>query len=195
MDQRIERGEQTRKRLVSVASKLFGEHGYEATPIELVLERAAISKGALYHHFGNKRQLYEAVLEAIEADLARATVEAAGKATDPVEGLRAGSRAFLSLVGDPAIGRIVLTDAPTVLGWARWREIDERHAFGVLKAAVAVTPATKRLSQDELDALAHVLLAALIELAMIVARSDSPSEAQDIAQTIMDELLNRLLGS
>ena len=195
MDQRIERGEQTRKRLLSVASKLFAEHGYEATPIELVLEQAAISKGALYHHFANKRELYEAVLELTETDLARATVQAARSATDPVEALRAGTDAFLRLASDPVIGRIVLTDAPAVLGWARWREIDERHAFGVLKTAVAATPAAKRLTQDELDALAHVLLAALLELAMIVARSDTPRDAQRTAQTVMDELLNRLLRS
>jgi AcrR family transcriptional regulator len=195
MDRRIERGEQTRKRLLSAASKLFAEHGYEATPIELVLEQAAVSKGALYHHFANKRELYEAVLEAIETDLARATVQAARDATDPVEALRAGTRAFLSLAGDPAIGRIVLTDAPNVLGWARWREIDERHAFGVLKGAVSATAAAERLTQDEQDALAHVLLAALLELAMIVARSDTPRDAQNVAQAVMDELLNRLLRS
>jgi AcrR family transcriptional regulator len=195
MDRRIERGQQTRKQLLSVAGKLFAEHGYEATPIELVLDRAGISKGALYHHFANKRELYEAVLEATETDLARATMLAARNVTDPIEALRAGTRAFLRLAADPAIGRIVLTDAPTVLGWARWREIDERHAFGILKRAVAGTPVAKRITQDEQDALAHVLLAALIELAMIVARSDTPRAAQGTAQTVMDELLTRLLQS
>ncbi len=194
MDQRIERGQQTRKRLLSVATRLFAEHGYEETPIELVLEQAAVSKGALYHHFANKRELFEAVLEETEACLARATALAARGASDPLEALRTGSAAFLRLAVDPTIARIVLTDAPNVLGWARWREIDERHAFGQLKRGVAATPGGQRLADEEQDALAHVLLAALLELAMIVARSEKPRTAKRNAQAVLDELLERLLG-
>jgi AcrR family transcriptional regulator len=194
MDRRIERGEQTRKRLLSAATSLFAERGYEDTSIDLVLAQAEISKGALYHHYANKHELFEAVLEEAEVRLARATVRAARGSSGPLEALRAGSRAFLRLAGDREIARIVLTDAPTVLGWERWREIDERHAFGILKRGVAATPAAQRLGQDEQDALAHVLLAALIELATIIARAHKPRAAQRSAQTVLDDLLARLLS-
>lgn len=95
---------------------LFAERGYEQTTIETVLERADISKGALYHHFEDKRDLYEAVLEDTEARLARTTIRAARGVSDPLEALRAGCHAFLGLARDPLIGRIVLTEAPPVLG-------------------------------------------------------------------------------
>jgi AcrR family transcriptional regulator len=193
MDRRIERGESTRKRLLVVAGELFTERGYEDTPLELVIDRAAISKGALYHHFANKRELYEAVLEDAEARLANAIVLAARGEHDPVEALHAGGRALLRQARDPAIARIVLTDAPAVLGWERWREIDERHSFGILKAGLARTPAAKRLTPRALDTLAHVLLAALIELAMLVARAKKPRAAQRDAQIVLAELLDRLL--
>jgi AcrR family transcriptional regulator len=193
MDGRIERGQATRRRLLAVASELFAERGYEGTAIETVLERADLSKGSLYHHFANKRDLYEAVLEETEARLARSTVLAARGAGDPAEGLRAGCKAFLRLARDPAISRIVLRDAPTVVGWARWREIDERHAFGILRRGVAATPAAERLSRERQDVLAHVLLASLIELAMIIASSETPRAAQSSAQAVLDELIDRLL--
>jgi AcrR family transcriptional regulator len=194
MNRRIERGQATRGQLVSVAGALFAERGFQDTTIELVVDRAGVSKGALYHHFADKRELYEAVLEDVEARLARATVLAARGAKDPLEALRLGCTAFLRLARDPLIRRIVLTDAPNVLGWARWREIDERHSFGILKRGVAGTPAGKRLTPDARDAMAHVLLAAIIELGMIVAGSERPRAAQRNAQSVLDELLDRLLA-
>jgi AcrR family transcriptional regulator len=194
MDRRIEQGQATRRLLLSVAGELFVERGYEETSIELVLDSAKISRGALYHHFEGKRDLYEAVLENVEARLATACLRAARASTDPLDALKAGCRAFLTLARDPQIKRIVLTDAPTVLGWQRWREIDERHAFGILKQGLAATPAAKRLAPGTQDTLAHILLASLIELATLIARSKSPRAVQHSAETALDELLASLLG-
>lgn len=194
MDRRIEHGQATRQQLLATAKTLFVERGYEATSIELVLEHARISRGALYYHFQNKRDLYEAVLEQVEARLAQGTLAAAAGVEDPLDALKAGCGAFLALVRDPEIQRVVLTDAPAVLGWHRWREIDERHAFGILKLGLAATPAAKRLSAGSLGMLAHVLLATLLELGMLIVRSEKPRDAECDAQTTLDELLDRLLG-
>jgi AcrR family transcriptional regulator len=194
VNRRVEQGLQTRRTLLDVARELFVERGYEDTSIELVLERAAISRGALYHHFESKRNLYEAVLEDIEARLADGVLEAASRVEDPLAAMKAGCAAFLRMACEPDIKRIVLTDAPTVVGWERWREIDERHAFGILKLGLASTPAAARLTDAANNALAHVLLASLLELGMLVARSSKPRAARRNAQAVLDDLLDRLLA-
>lgn len=194
MNRRVEQGQATRRALLDVACELFVERGYEATSIELVLERAAISRGALYHHFQSKRELYEAVLEDVEARLAAGVLKAVAGITDPLAAVKAGCGAFLRMAREPDVKRIVLTDAPTVVGWARWREIDERHAFGMLKLGLAATPVARGLTESEQDTLAHVMLAALLELGMIVSRAEKPRSAYASAQATLDAILERLLG-
>jgi AcrR family transcriptional regulator len=192
-DRRVQQGEATRAQLLAAARDLFVAQGYEQTSIEQVLERAQISRGALYHHYRTKRELYEAVLEQAETRLADATLRAAGTATNPLDALKAGCHAFLAIADEPDIRRIVLTDAPAVVGWERWREIDERHAFGLLKAGLAATPAGARLPERTRETLAHILLATLLELGMLIARAERPRQAQEDAHAALDELLKRLL--
>jgi AcrR family transcriptional regulator len=193
VNRKIEQGQATRRALVDVARGLFVERGYEDTSIELVLEGAAVSRGALYHHFASKRDLYEAVLEDVEARLADGVMRAAVGIEDPLAAMKAGCGAFLSMAREPDVKRIVLTDAPAVVGWERWREIDERHAFGILKLSLANTPAAARLTEPAGDTLAHVLLASLLEMGMLVARSEEPRTAQRNAQAVVDEIIERLL--
>jgi AcrR family transcriptional regulator len=190
----IERGRSTRTQLLEVATELFAERGFENTPVELVLERAGVSKGSLYHHFASKEALFEAVLDAVEARVARATLEASAGTEDPIEGLRAACRAWLALASDPVVRQIVLLDAPAVLDWRKWREIDERHAFGLLKRAVEATPAGKG-DRVPAEVLAHVLLASIIEIAMLIARSDTPRKALTSGERALDRLLAGMLGS
>jgi AcrR family transcriptional regulator len=192
VDRRIERGQATREGLVSVATELFTERGYAGTAIEPVLQRARVSRGSLYHHFPGKDALFEAVLESQEARVAEATVAAARGIDDPLAALRAGCHAWLELARDPQVRQIVLIDAPSVVGWQKWREIDERHAFGILKQAVGAAGGERSAASPEM--VAHVLLAALIELAMLVARAAKPRAALKDSHAAIDELLDRLLG-
>ena len=122
MNKRVERGQDTRLRMVSVATRLFGQLGYEATSVEAVLHDSGVSRGALYHHFSSKESLFEAVLEAIEAEIAAATIAASRDVADPVEALRVGCDTFLALAQTARVRQIVLIDAPGVLGWHRWRD-------------------------------------------------------------------------
>jgi AcrR family transcriptional regulator len=193
-NRRVEQGQETRRQLLDVARALFLERGYDATSIELVLDRASISRGALYHHFQSKQELFEAVLEDVEGRLAKGTLAATIGVTDPVAMVKAGCRAFLRMARDPDIKRIVLTDAPAVVGWERWREIDERHAFGILKLGIAGTPAGTQMPIAAQETLAHVLLASLLELGMLIARSDKPRATQKTAEEVLDKLLDRLLA-
>jgi AcrR family transcriptional regulator len=188
-----ERARSTRAHLLTVATELFSARGFAGTSVELVLERSGCSKGSLYHHFESKEALFESVLEEMEARVATELVTAAGDARDPIEALRASCKAWLRLARDPAVRQVVLLDAPAVMGWDRWREIDDRHAFGILKAAVAATPACTDGGQSA-EVLSHVLLAAVIEMAMLIARSETPGEALGSADQTLDQVLSRLLA-
>jgi AcrR family transcriptional regulator len=187
-DRRRLRGETTRGRLLDAATELFARDGYEATSIEAVLAATGTSRGALYHHFAGKEALFEAVLERLHKRAAREVAAAARAAPDPVEALRAGCSVWLELARDPVIQRIALVDAPAVVGWERWRELDERYSFGMLKASLTEL-ADRDVSDELLDVLAHMLLAALSEAAFIVARTDDPPTATRTAEEAIDRLI------
>jgi AcrR family transcriptional regulator len=193
MSKKVERGQATHLRIVASATTLFGELGYEATSIEAVLRESGVSRGALYHHFDSKDALFEAVLEAIEADLAQAAIAASRDIADPVKALRAGCDVFLDLTQTAKVRQIVLVDAPAVLGWQKWREIESRYGFGLLKAALEAAAARGQVRQDLVDVFAHMLLAALIEVALMVSRADDPTEALKSGRTALGELMDRLL--
>jgi AcrR family transcriptional regulator len=191
---RIEKGQTTRQALIAVATRLFAERGYEATSIDAVLQEAGVSRGAVYHHFSGKEALFEAVLEALETRVQEEVMRAAATIEDPAEALRVGAAAWLHMSVDPVIRRVVLIDAPTAVGWHKWREIDERHAFGLLKTALHAAMAERRQEPAVVDALAHALLAALIEVALVIARAESPETAMAAGETAISELIGKLLA-
>ena len=195
MNGRAERGQATREHLVEVATELFGERGFEGTSIEAVLDAARVSRGSLYHHFTNKESLFEAVFVAVEERIAQELATESFGAQGVIEGLRAGSLTWMRLAGDPLVQRIVLIDAPAVLGWERWRAIEEANALGGLKIAMQVAASEGRIPAELADPFAHTLLATVNELAFVIARSDDQSAAQEKARAAVDEILNRLLGS
>jgi AcrR family transcriptional regulator len=188
------KGQATRAHIVGVAGELFAQAGYDATSIETVLARSGVSRGALYHHFEDKEALFTAVLEAIEARIAQATVEASRGIADPVEALRAGCNAWLDVSCDPAVRQIVLVDAPAVVGWQKWRDIDARFGFGLLKGGLKNAAAAGRLRADLVEILAHVLLAAVLEIALVMARAEDAAAAAENGRAALRELIDKLLG-
>jgi len=194
LNRKVEKGLETRREIVAAASRLFAELGYGAVSIEAVLEATGVSRGALYHHFAGKEALFEAVYEAMEADLMRRTTSATAAVGDAAEGLRVGCDAFLDLVQENAVRQIVLIDAPSVLGWEKWREIDARYGFGLLKAALVQASAGGALEPELADSFAHILMAALSEVAMLTARADDRPAAAATGKQAIRTLLDRLLG-
>ena len=194
MDLRIERGKSTRDRLIAAATELFGVRGYDGTSIGAVLEAAGVARGALYHHFPSKEALFDAVLDRVVAEIAATTAEAARAADDPVASLRAGCDAWLQLALDPAVQRIALLDPPAVVGWTRWRELDERYTLGGLRASLARIAETGRLPKGDVDLLAHMVLASVNEAALLIARADDPDAALASGRAAVDTLLTRLVG-
>lgn len=194
MTTKSEKAASTKAKIIAVARKLFATRGYAGTSTEALLEELEISRGALYHHFENKEELFAAVMEAVEADITAATAKARGSTTDPVEALRRAFNAFLDLACEAEVRQIVLMDAHSVLGWQKWREIEDRYGLGRLKLAMKAIAATGRIPKDMIDPFAHILLASLIEAGFLVARSPDSRAAARMGRKAMKELLERLVG-
>jgi AcrR family transcriptional regulator len=172
----------TRSRLLAVARELFAERGYGDVGTEEIVRRAEVTRGALYHHFADKRALFRAVHEGIEAELAEAIgarIAAEAEAgTDAREVLELGARAFLDACERPEISRIALVEAPAVLGWTEWREIDERYGLGLVTGALELGMDSGVLRRAPIKPLAHLLLGALGEAGMVIANADDPKAAR-----------------
>jgi AcrR family transcriptional regulator len=194
MNKNVERGRATRAHVVEVATRLFAEHGYDGTSIETVQASAGVSRGSLYHHFPGKEALFWAVLEEVGARIAQQGEDIARDAPDPVAMLRAGALAWIRLAGDPVVRQIMLIDAPAVLGWQRWRELDEQGPLGAIRDALGYAAETGRIEHHHVDTFAHIVLAAANEVAMMIARADDPATALTAGESAFAEFLDRLLG-
>jgi AcrR family transcriptional regulator len=194
MNKKIDKGLTTRQHIMEVATRLFTQPGYNATSIEAILTACEISRGALYHHFASKEELFQAVFEAVEAEIAAATSEVSRGIADPAEALRCGCGAFLDLVHIDRFRQIALIDAPAVLGWQTWREIEERHGFGLLKVALEAAAQTRGLKQEPVEEMAHMLLAALIEGALLITRAESPAAVTRTTKAAIDRLIDGILA-
>jgi len=192
---KIEQREATTAALIAAARQLFAERGYAAVGTEEVVQRAGVTRGALYHHFkGGKEDLFRAVLVQISAETTREVLHAASQAADPWEELVMGADAFLDASMKPDVQRIMLVDGPAVLGWDVWRAADGDYALTLMEGAIKNAIAAGRLIEQPPRALAHVLIGALDEAAMVVARADDPAEARrEMGQTVR-RLLEGLRG-
>jgi AcrR family transcriptional regulator len=188
----VERSEATRAELIAVARRLFGERGYAGVGTEEIVRAAGVTRGALYHHFGSKRDLLEAVYEQVESELTERIATAALGGSDPVAALRAGTGMFLDACLDPEVQRIVLLDAPAVLGWERWREIAADHGLGLVEAALGAAMEAGAIANQPLRPLAHVMMGALDEAAMVVARADDREAARAEVGATLDGLIEAL---
>jgi AcrR family transcriptional regulator len=187
-----ERTEATRGRLVATARRLFAEKGFAATSTEEILGAAGVSRGALYHHFSGKTDLFQAAFEAVEDDLTRQVLAAAIAESDPMRQLARGFAAFLDQCRIAEVQRIVMLEGPTVLGWDTWHELDERYAFGTLKAALTAAAEQGRIDADSVEPLSHLLLGAVMQAGMVVARADDPVAAKQAMTRTFERILAAL---
>lgn len=186
-----ERSESTRTALVEAARALFAEPGYAEVGTEQIVRAAGVTRGALYHHFDGKRELFEAAYEGIEAELAEriAAGAIAANASSPMEAMRAGAAMFLGACTEPEVQRIVLLDGPSVLGWDRWREIATEHGLGLIEATLQAAVDAGAIESQPVRPLAHVLMGALDEAAMLVARAEDPEAMRAAMARTFDSLL------
>jgi len=193
VSRRAAQGQATRGQLIEVATRLFAEHGYEDTSIEAVLAAAGVSRGALYHHFSGKDALFEAVVKSVEDSITAQLTAAMRGISGAVATINAAALAWIDLAGDPVIQRIVLTDGPSVLGWERWRAMDEQYAVGAMRELLQAVCDEGNLAPELVNSFAHMILAALDEIAVVIARAEDHEAAMAEGRVAVSELLRRLL--
>jgi AcrR family transcriptional regulator len=182
----------TRDALVHAGLELFGKRGYAEVGTEEIVARARVTRGALYHHFEDKRDLFRAVHERVEDELIARIGAAMGEVTDPWELMLTGTRSFLDACEEPAVKQIALIDAPAVLGWDEWRHIDERYGLGLTRAALRGAVDAGVLRPLPVEPLSHLLLAALSEAALMIAGADDPASTRREVEAALVELLEGL---
>ena len=192
---KAEQADATRAALSAAARELFTQRGYAATSTTEIVERAGVTRGALYHHFAAKDELFRAVFEQLEDEVTKHVAHEALTSTDPLEQLRRGTRAYLDACIDPAVQRVVLLDGPSVLGWETWQEIEQRYGYGLVVAGVEAAIAAGLIAAQPVEALAHALFGALTEAGMVVARAAEPRAARAEMEAAMDRLLDGLRAS
>jgi AcrR family transcriptional regulator len=191
---RAEQADATRAELLRVARELFAERGYAAVGTEEIVREARVTRGALYHHFRDKRELFRQVHETLESELVERIGAAMAGVQDPLELLETGLRAFLDACTEPEMIRIALIDAPTVLGWEEWREIDAKYGLGIVTFGLQNAMEAGVMPWQDVRPLAHVLLGALGEAAMLIANADEPEAARREVERPLLGLLEGLAG-
>jgi AcrR family transcriptional regulator len=187
-----ERSDATRDALIAAARPLFAERGFAAVGTEEIVRSARMTRGALYHHFDGKEDLFRAVYEDVERELVERIAADAPAGGDPLEALHSGARAFLDACEDPAVHRIVLLDAPSVLGWEQWREIGLRYGFGLVQQTLEAAMDAGLIERQPVRPLAHLLLGAIDEAAMLVARADDGGQTKAEVRAAIDRYLDSL---
>jgi AcrR family transcriptional regulator len=186
----VERSEATRAALIRAARELFGRRGYGDVGTEEIVAKAGVTRGALYHQFADKRDLFRAVLEDLEREVInRLGEQVVAAATGPGAALTASMGAWLDVCEEPEVQQIMLLDAPGVLGWEEWREIGQRHAMGETMALLEAAMDEGTIARQPVRPLAHVVVGALDEAALYVARA----EDRATARAEMTDVLQRLI--
>jgi len=184
-DGRAVRGRATRAAVLRAARELFAERGYADVGTNEVVERAGVTRGALYHHFEDKRALFRAVYEELEQEVAEQIVAAVAREPRAERHLVVGVNAFLDVCLEPAHRRISLIEAPSVLGHQEWRGIGAEYSLGLLRAALEAAMQTGAIEPQPVDTLAHLMLGALAEAALMLARADDLEVARaEVGRTV-----------
>ena len=183
-DARAAQGAATAKTLRRQARKLFTKKGYSGVNTEELVESARVTKGALYHHFANKKELYQAVVEDVEQELVE-KLEAAGAGRKPWDRLHAMCRAYLDSCRDPALARMLVLEAPVVLGWKTWCNLEQKYEVAAFARCLGEAGALS----EPAETLAQVILGALTTGARVIATSADPDKARAEVERTMDRLL------
>lgn len=177
--------------ILTAARRLFAANGFEATSMDDIAEAAGVAKGAVYHHFASKEAVFLRVLEDVQAGLAAAPMPpGALQAGDPADLIAAGVLSYLLAASEPEIRRILLIDGPAVVGWRKWREIDDRYFGAVARMAVRGLLGDAAPAR-EVEPMAHLLMGAVMEAAILCATAEDPKTT---ARELSSALRRMLVG-
>ncbi|MBB5856890.1 TetR/AcrR family transcriptional regulator [Amycolatopsis umgeniensis] len=188
-----ERSQTTQAALITAARKLFADPGYAAVPADEIVREAGVTRGALYHHFGDKQGLFRAVIEQIETEITEELQDVLRSADDPWAAALGALSRFLDLCLRPEVVRISLTDAISVLGWPEWRELENRYGLGLITEILESVAAEGRLVAAPIPELAQLVLSACAEAALMIAHAEDPEAAKEKSLAALVALLSGLL--
>ncbi len=188
---RAEHAADTREALIAAARRLFAANGFDGTGTEQIVAEARVTRGALYHHFRDKADLFRAVMAEAAGDVAQRLIDEqlAAEATSPLEEIRDGVSAFLDVCIGGDFQRIVLVDGPRVLGADAWEDLVDRYGRGILEEWLDRAAETGALDAMPVRALARLLIAMLTEASLAIARSDTPAQARAEFGVVVDHML------
>src|ERR1700757_2227997 len=191
-----ERSAATRDALIGAARKLWGLRGYAEVGTPEIATAAGVTRGAMYHQFADKAALFGEVVEAVEQDvMARmASVVAGSGAATPADAICAAVDAWLEVSGDPEVRQLILLDAPSVLGWAAFRDVAQRYSLGMTEQLLTGAMDAGQLARQPVRPLAHVLIGALDEAAMFIATADDAQSARRETREVLHRLIDAMLG-
>jgi len=189
VNRQAERSASTRAKLIKAARTLFARHGYAGVATEQIVRRAGVTRGALYHQFPAKEDLFLAVYEQVERELTESVAASLAGEASPFAAMRAGIRVFLEACRTPEVQRVVLIDGPSVLGWERWRAVADQYGLGLLQAVIAAAVDAGELAPVAVEPLAHLLMGALDEAALLVVRDPG---ATDVVVATFERLVDGL---
>jgi len=191
-----ERSAATRDALIAAARRLWGERGYAEVGTPEIATAAGVTRGAMYHQFADKAALFRDVAEAVEQDvMARmATMVASSGATTPADAIRAAVDAWLEVSSEPEVRQLILLDAPSVIGWAGFRDVAQRYSLGMTEQMLAEAIKAGQIARQPVRPLAHVLIGALDEAAMFIATADDPKRARRETRQVLHRLIDGMLG-
>ena len=184
MTSQVQRRATTIAAITRAAGELFAAHGFAATSIDDIGRRAGVAKGAVYHHFESKEQIFARVFEQMTAALAAEVAATAAAGKSILDSFELGTLKYLTSISGDKCRQVLLIDGPAVLGWGKWREIDARH-FGGTMQGPAKTTLRGRASLREIAAIRHLLAGAVAEAALVCATSDHRlRDARDLTSAL-----------
>jgi AcrR family transcriptional regulator len=189
---RAQYAEATRRGLLDAAQELFAAEGYVDVSIDEICRSARVTKGALYHHFRDKRDLFTAVFEEVEREWADELAALVAEERDPLERIQIVGDAFLDACLDPARQRILLLDGPSLVAWEELRQIDAGRGFGLIATLLSDAMDARQLERQPVGPLAHLMLGAMYEASLAIARDKDPVRARKRIGSALTRLVEGL---
>lgn len=176
MVRQSERREATIAAILKAARRLFASRGFDSTSIDDIAASAGVAKGAVYHHFESKEEIFTQVLDSVQAELAASPPPSLLNISDPLDQIATAVMEYLIAANEPGIRQILLIDGPAVIGWQKWREIDDRYFGAGAKAAVERILA-KSATSARIEAVTHLLMGAVMEACLVCAKSQNAKKS------------------
>lgn len=182
----------TKSALTAAARELFATRGYQDVPADEIVRAAGVTRGALYHHYGDKQGLFRAVLEELEQELTAEVAEVFERETDTLTSLAVSLDVFLTACLREEVRQISLTDAPTVIGWGAWREMEAEYGLGLLIDTLEKAVAEGKVVPLPVRTLAQLVLSTVVEGARMIAAADDPQAKRAEVQQVLGALFSAL---